>query len=260
MIRWATAAVLSGQALRGIVAELNARGALTVNDKRWSTTTLRLILLRERNAGRRVYQGQVVGRGDWQPVLDEDTHTRVLALLTDPGHVVVDTAVMRSSRARCGNPACPTKPVIEGEDDRTPYDQRQPCPVCQSRARLFARAVTDSVAAVDLVATSTLSAGGPTAGVVALSAKGILGATGEVSTPAGKLTLLGLPVTHQLIVLFADLSDDPDAACVIEVQTSAGELLVSGVGETAADALASLFEHMLPPSSSEYIDPNDGMP
>ena len=55
-------------------------------------------------------------------------------------------------------------------------------------------------------------------------------------------------------------SDDPDAACVIEVQTSAGELLVSGVGETAADALASLFEHMLPPSSSEYIDPNDGMP
>ena len=107
---------------------------------------------------------------------------------------------------------------------------------------------------------STLSAGGPTAGVVTLSAKASLGATSEVSTPAGKLTLLGLPVTHELFVLFADLSDDPDAACVIEVQTSAGELLVSGVGETAADALASLFEHMLPPSSSEYIDPNDGMP
>jgi len=60
--RWAAAAVLSGQSLRAIVAELNARGALTLNDKPW-LTTLRLILLRERNAGRRFYQGQVVGRG-----------------------------------------------------------------------------------------------------------------------------------------------------------------------------------------------------
>jgi len=84
VIRWAAAAVLSGQSLRGIVAELNARGALTLNDKPWSTTTLRMMLLRERNAGRRVYQGQVVGRGDWEAVLDEDTHTRVTALLTDP--------------------------------------------------------------------------------------------------------------------------------------------------------------------------------
>lgn len=168
---------------------------------------------------------------------------------------------MRSSRARCGNPACPTKPIIEGEDDRTPYDQRRPCPVCNSRARLFARAVTDSVGAVDMVATATLSVGGPNAaGAAALSAIATLTATGEVSTPASKVTLLGLPVTHELVVLYADLSDDPDAACVIEVQTASGELLVSGVGETAADALASLFEHMLPPSSSEYLDPDDGMP
>ncbi len=168
---------------------------------------------------------------------------------------------MRSSRAQCGNPACPTRPVIEGEDDRTPYDQRQPCPVCNSRARLFARTVTDSVgAAVAMVATATLSVGGPNAGAMALSGTGTLAATGEVSTPASKLTLLGLPVTHALVVLYADLSDDPDAACVIEVQTASGEPLVSGVGETAADALASLFEHMLPPSSSEYLDPDDGMP
>lgn len=169
---------------------------------------------------------------------------------------------MSSSRARCGNPACPTRPIIDGEDDRTPYDQRQPCPVCQSRARLFARAVTESVGAVDMVATSTLSVGGPVAGAgaAALSGSGTLTASGEVGAPASKLSLLGLPVTHELVVVFADLADEPDAPCVIEVQTAAGELLVSGIGDTAADALAALFEHMLPPSSSEYIDPSDDMP
>lgn len=33
-------------------------------------TRLRLILLRERNTGLRVHQGQVIGRGDWEPVLE----------------------------------------------------------------------------------------------------------------------------------------------------------------------------------------------
>jgi len=119
VIRWAAAAVLSGQSLRGIVAELNARGALTLNDKPWSTTTLRLILLRERNAGRRVYQGQVVGRGDWEVVLDEDTHTRVLALLTDPARrSSPDNAVkyLLTGLARCGVCGGPMRVLPAGKD------------------------------------------------------------------------------------------------------------------------------------------------
>ncbi len=121
VIRWAAAAVLSGQSLRGIVAELNARGALTLNDKPWSTTTLRLILLRERNAGRRVYQGQVVGRGDWEAVMDEDTHTRLLASLTNParrsspGNAV---KYLLTGLARCGVCGGPMR-VLPAAKDRT---------------------------------------------------------------------------------------------------------------------------------------------
>lgn len=84
VIREAAAAILAGDSLRAHVAALNARGRCTLNDKPWKTTTLRLILLRERNTGLRVHQGQVIGRGNWEPVLDQDTYRRVVAVLTDP--------------------------------------------------------------------------------------------------------------------------------------------------------------------------------
>ncbi len=84
VIRGAAAAVLAGESLRSYVAALNVRGEVTLNDKPWSTTTLRLILLRERNTGLRVHQGQVIGRGNWEPILDDDTFRRVVAVLTDP--------------------------------------------------------------------------------------------------------------------------------------------------------------------------------
>ena len=61
VIRASATGVLAGDSLRAIVARLNARGEVTL-DKTWTTTTLRLILLRERNAGLRVHQGQVIGQ------------------------------------------------------------------------------------------------------------------------------------------------------------------------------------------------------
>jgi hypothetical protein len=75
-----------------------------------------------------------------------------------------------------------------------------------------------------------------------------------------RLTLLGLPVTHELVILYADLLDQPDPSCIIEIQTRDGELLASGAGLTPADALSVLFERMLPPSSSERHDPADDEP
>ncbi len=85
VIRGAAAAVLAGESLRSHVAALNARGEVTLNDKPWTTTTLRLILLRDRNTGLRVHQGQVIGQGNWEPILDDDIFRRIVAVLTDPG-------------------------------------------------------------------------------------------------------------------------------------------------------------------------------
>jgi hypothetical protein len=85
---------------------------------------------------------------------------------------------------------------------------------------------------------------------------------GEVRPGASKvqLTGIGVDVTHGVTVLIGDLTDEPDAACLIELRDLDGNVLVQGVGQTAADAVASIFEHMLPPTSGEYLPPDEGMP
>lgn len=70
-----------------------------------------------------------------------------------------------------------------------------------------------------------------------------------------RLTLLGLPATHELRILYADLLDESDPPCIIEIQSVDGETLAMGAGMTPADALSVLFERMLPHSSSERHDP-----
>jgi len=105
VIRASTARLLAGEPLRAVVAGLNAAEVVSPAGKPWSGTTLRQVLLRERNAGRRVHQGQVIGKGEWPAILDDDTFDRLVALLRDPrrrsnsGSEVVH---LLSGIARCG--------------------------------------------------------------------------------------------------------------------------------------------------------------
>ena len=97
--------LLNGTSLRSVVTALNAAGSLSPHGKPWSSTTLRQIMLRDRNAGLRRHRGEVVGEGNWQPILDEGTHTRVVALLTDPARRSQKGSARRhllSGLARCG--------------------------------------------------------------------------------------------------------------------------------------------------------------
>ena len=170
VIRGAAAAVLAGDSLRAQVAALNARGEVTVNDKPWTTTTLRLILLRERNTGLRVHQGQVIGRGNWEPVLDEDTFGRVVAILTDPGRRTCppSSAVkyLLSGIAKCGICDGPMRVLIASPGNGRTRDSY----VCQHgyhvrRARLdvddlIIRLVTGRLAMPDAAAALTAGDGG----------------------------------------------------------------------------------------------------
>ncbi len=99
------ARLLTGESLRSIVSRLNAAGSLSPRGKAWSSTTLRQIMLRDRNAGLRRHRGQVVGKGNWPAILDEGTHARVVALLTDPSRRSQMGSVRKhllSGIARCG--------------------------------------------------------------------------------------------------------------------------------------------------------------
>jgi site-specific DNA recombinase len=86
-IKSAVVRVLDGESLRAICKDLDAKHAPTPGrGARWNSTTLKQLLLRPSLAGLTVHRGQVVGRApaDSPRVLDEDTHERIKAVLTDP--------------------------------------------------------------------------------------------------------------------------------------------------------------------------------
>lgn len=84
VLRDAAVAVLAGDSLTSIIGRLNTEAILAPSQGTWSITIMRSLLLRERNACRRVHQGQVVGVGDWDRVFDDDIHTRLVAIMGDP--------------------------------------------------------------------------------------------------------------------------------------------------------------------------------
>jgi hypothetical protein len=160
---------------------------------------------------------------------------------------VLDTDPVSENDTYCGNPACPTNPPIAERSD-LPVELRQPCPACGSLSRRFVRMVQESV----LSGSGTLSAGGLAVTATITAEAGVI--------PAAKLSLHGLPVTHEIVVVYSDLSDQPDPACIIEVQTREGGFLAMGAGLSPADALSNMFERMLPDSSSEAIRDQDEPP
>lgn len=84
VIRDVVARVLTGESVRSVVADLRAREVLTSARRPWNQQSLTRLLRNPRLAGLRTYHGEVVGKGTWQPIIDEDTHHKVLTLLDDP--------------------------------------------------------------------------------------------------------------------------------------------------------------------------------
>jgi site-specific DNA recombinase len=76
--------LIAGESLRRITADLNARQVPSPRDREWRPVMVRHLVTRQRNVGRRVYQGNVVGVAAWPAILDEAVHSQVVALLADP--------------------------------------------------------------------------------------------------------------------------------------------------------------------------------
>lgn len=86
IIREAAERALADESLRAISRSFNEREVPPPGKsaKSWTPGHVRVLLLRERNAGNLVHQGQVVGKGKWEPILDDRTFARLKALLKDP--------------------------------------------------------------------------------------------------------------------------------------------------------------------------------
>jgi site-specific DNA recombinase len=73
-LRSAISAVLAGRSHRSVTAELNE-----VRTTPMRVTSLRQLLTRPSLAGHAVHRGEIVGRGDWDAIIDDETHVRIVA-------------------------------------------------------------------------------------------------------------------------------------------------------------------------------------
>ena len=83
-VRKAVEALLAGGSLRGIVADMNARGVCSTAGGPWRPTEMRRLLANPRYCALLSRRGEVVGPGSWPAIIDEDTHKAVRAVLSDP--------------------------------------------------------------------------------------------------------------------------------------------------------------------------------
>lgn len=84
VIREAYERVLAGETIFGIAADYNRRAIPTIKGNPWSAQSLRAAVKRWRNCGVSIYMGQEVGSGDWEAIVDRETHERLLSMLSDP--------------------------------------------------------------------------------------------------------------------------------------------------------------------------------
>jgi site-specific DNA recombinase len=157
VIRDAAARVVAGETLRGVAADLNQRGVPTVTGARWTSHSLKRILIAARTAGLRQHQGVTIGPAAWAGIIDETTHHQLRAVLLDPARRTNQTArrYLLTSFAVCG--LCDTRLVAR------PRGDKRRCYVCSSgpgfagcgKIRVLADELEDHVVAMICEAVDT---------------------------------------------------------------------------------------------------------
>ena len=98
IVREAARRVLQAESLRAIAADLNRRCVPSPAGAPWQGVTLRQLIRRPSLAGLRTHRGVIVGQFDaalHPPILDRDTHDRLVAMFDDP---------TRAASSRVGHP------------------------------------------------------------------------------------------------------------------------------------------------------------
>lgn len=105
MVRKAAADVLTGTSINQIAREWNSSGVLTTKGTTWKAPRVRRLLVNPRYAALKVYRGEVIGEGQWEPLIDVDTHYGLVSFLSDPSRILCtsfEKKYMGSGVYRCG--------------------------------------------------------------------------------------------------------------------------------------------------------------
>ncbi|MEU8531563.1 recombinase family protein [Streptomyces parvulus] len=110
-LRHWTDQILAGASVRSLVKWCADKGVLTTRGNPVTHQDMRDMLIRPRNAGIAVYKGEEVGRGQWEPIVDEAKYRAVVAILKDPSRRTTPGAAPKwlgSLLYRCGRGDCGT--------------------------------------------------------------------------------------------------------------------------------------------------------
>ncbi|WP_264930154.1 recombinase family protein [Streptomyces sp. A012304] len=108
-LRYWTDEILSGGSIRSLVKWCADKGVTTTRGNPVTHQDLRDMLLRPRNAGIAVYRGEEVGRGKWDPIVEETKYRAVVAILKNPDRRTTPGATPKwlgSLLYRCGRGDC----------------------------------------------------------------------------------------------------------------------------------------------------------
>lgn len=105
VVREVTRRVIAGESCYSIACRLNDRGVSAPRGGTWDLTQIRRVATNPGYAGKRVHQGRVVGGAAWPAIVDELTHHRAVARLSDPARRTGGSKAVRhllTGVARCG--------------------------------------------------------------------------------------------------------------------------------------------------------------
>lgn len=157
MIRQAAADILAGCTLTAIARRWNDAGVTTTRGARWDVSRVKRLMVNPRYAALRTYKrksdkvAKIVGPGDWEAILDHETHAGVSAILTNPSRgrsaVSWERRYLGSYRYRCGRCDGLMKHAISTHSDGSTY-HRYTCieSAHLSRAQVDLDAYVESVA------------------------------------------------------------------------------------------------------------------
>lgn len=126
----ADSVLVEGRGAHAVALDLNARGVATPRGgKRWHDATVRRVLTAPTQAGLRVHRGEVIGAGNWPPILTVDEHQQLVARLSGQGRTGPRPMARRyllSGFLRCRR--CDGERMRGNWHQRGTHDYR--CPVC----------------------------------------------------------------------------------------------------------------------------------
>lgn len=129
---------IKGDSLRYLAKHLNEQGFRTARGNEFIGNVLGNMLRKPRYAGYRTYKGQIAGKGDWEPIIDDDTYERALAVLAAPGRRIsrgVEPKHLLSGIALCGRCGTAMRPNIPKAKNGKARMPAYACPGCMKLTR-----------------------------------------------------------------------------------------------------------------------------